>query len=200
MIGREPYPDCWHHCPFRAMGSEMAVWVETTDAGTAAEAFYRVEALFAANEEALSRFRPGSELSRLNALSGQWVPVSDLLWEVLILALGFGNLRVKSAGDTAVVPPVNEIPLPQTGDLTGEEALQAWQTYSTELEQTVRTMQDRETVYQQQLDGANQTILQLQDQINNTNSGRAYDNDDDRFEHEEHEHEENEHENEEHDD
>lgn len=113
---------------------------------------------------------------------------------ITILALGFGNFGVKSAADTAVTPPANEIPAPQTRDMTSEQALQAWQTYSTELEQTVHTMQDRESAYQQQLDAANQTILQLQDQMNNTNSVRAFVDDDDRYEHEEHEHEEYEHE------
>jgi len=69
------------------MGSEVTIWLETTDSGTAAAAFSQVEALFAANEQALSRFRPNSELSQLNARSGRWVYVSDLLWDVLTLAL-----------------------------------------------------------------------------------------------------------------
>lgn len=119
---------------------------------------------------------------------------------ITILALGFGNIRGGALADTAVGPATTEAPLlPQTKDLTGEEALQAWQTYSTELEQTVRTMQDREAAYQQQLDTANQTILQLQDQINSSSGNRSYD-DDDRDEHEEHEREEHDHEAEEHDD
>lgn len=114
---------------------------------------------------------------------------------ITILALGFGNLQAKSVEDTAVAP-ATEVTLPQTNGLTAEEALQAWQDYSAELEQTVRTMQDRDTVYQQQLDAANQTILQLQDQINSANNPPAYydDDDDDRYEHEEREHEEREHE------
>jgi hypothetical protein len=113
---------------------------------------------------------------------------------VTILALGFGNLQAKSAEDTAVAPAAAEVALPQTNGLAAEEALQAWQDYSTELEQTVRTMQDRDTAYQQQLDAANQTILQMQDQINSANNAPAYydDDDDDRYEHEEREHEEHE--------
>jgi thiamine biosynthesis lipoprotein len=69
------------------MGSEMAVWLETTGSGAADTAFVRVVALFAANEQALSRFRTDSELSKLNAHSGEWVAVSDLLWDVLALAI-----------------------------------------------------------------------------------------------------------------
>lgn len=107
-----------------------------------------------------------------------------------LLALGLGDLQAKSAGDTAVSPSAVEVQLPQTNSMANQEALQAWQTYSAELEQTVRTMQERETAYQQQLDAANQTILQLQDQINSTNSAPAYHGDDESYEHEEHEHEE----------
>jgi predicted nucleic acid-binding Zn-ribbon protein len=116
---------------------------------------------------------------------------------ITILALGFGNLQAKSADDTAVAPAAAEVSLPQTNGLTTEEALQAWQDYSVQLEQTVQTMQGRDAAYQQQLDAANQTIIQLQDQINSANSAPASS-----FfgEHEEHEHEEHEHEFGEHDD
>lgn len=115
---------------------------------------------------------------------------------ITLLALGFGNLQAKSAEDTAVAPAAVEVMLPETNGMTAAEALQAWQDYSTELEQTVLTMQDRDAAYQQQLDAANQTILQLQDQINSVNSAPATygDDDDDRYEHEEREHEEHEHE------
>jgi hypothetical protein len=107
---------------------------------------------------------------------------------ITILALGFGDLQARSTEDTAVAPSAAEISLPQTNNMSNEEALQAWQAYSAELEQTVRTMQDRDTAYQQQLDAANQTILQLQDQINGANSAPNFFGDN-RNEHEEHEHE-----------
>lgn len=86
------YPGNWHQHAFRAMGCEMAVWLETADSNAAASALAQVEALFAANEQALSRFRPDSELSQLNACSGQWVVVSDLMWDVLTLALGMAAI------------------------------------------------------------------------------------------------------------
>ncbi|MBK8986347.1 MAG: hypothetical protein IPM39_09740 [Chloroflexi bacterium] len=122
---------------------------------------------------------------------------------ITLLALGFGNLRA-AGGSTTAVPTTTisttttDLPLPETGSLTNEEALQAWQEYSVQLEQTVRTMQERETVYQAQLDAANQTILQLQNDINsaNANSAPAFTGGDDNGEHEEHE----EHEHEEYDD
>jgi thiamine biosynthesis lipoprotein len=87
MNATDTLPESWHRNTFRAMGSEMAVWLETDDADTAAAALAQVKALFEKNEQALSRFRPDSELSQLNACSGQWVAVSDLLWQVLSLAL-----------------------------------------------------------------------------------------------------------------
>ncbi len=73
------------------MGCQMAVWLETEPEAVAV-AFAEVESLFATYEQALSRFRPDSELSRLNGRNGQWVVVSDLLWDVLTLALGMAAI------------------------------------------------------------------------------------------------------------
>ena len=76
-------------CPthtFRAMGCQIDLWLETDEA-TAVSAFAAVVQLFAENERLLSRFLPTSELSQLNGRAGQWVPVSDLLWNVLEEAL-----------------------------------------------------------------------------------------------------------------
>lgn len=133
---------------------------------------------------------------------------------ITMLALGFGNVSSLFGNDATAVPETaapaaaNDMPLPETSSLSNEEALQAWQQYSAELEQTVNTMQDRENTYQAQLEAANQTILQLQDEINSANSAPAYSDDDDDYEeheyddddeHEEHEYDEHE-EHEEHDD
>lgn len=84
---------------------------------------------------------------------------------ITILALGFGNIQAKSA-DTAVALTASQVALPQTDGMTPEQAVQAWQEYSAQLEQTVQTMQGRDAAYQQQLDAANQTIVQMQNQIN----------------------------------
>ena len=84
---------------------------------------------------------------------------------ITILVLGFRNLQAKS-DETEVVVPSAEVDAPQTKDLAADEALQAWQDYSIRLEQAVLTLQARDAAYRQQLDAANQTILQLQDQIN----------------------------------
>ncbi len=69
------------------MGSHIALWLDTADSAAAANAFAQAEALFETNEQALSRFRPDSELSRFNARSGEWVIVSDLLWQQITLAV-----------------------------------------------------------------------------------------------------------------
>ena len=68
------------------MGSQIDLWLDATYEEAEA-AFADVEKLFARVEEALSRFKPESELSQLNARPGKWVRVSPLLWEVLNLAL-----------------------------------------------------------------------------------------------------------------
>ncbi|MBK8986345.1 MAG: FAD:protein FMN transferase [Chloroflexi bacterium] len=84
-------PATWQTHQFWAMGCQMAVWLEA-EPDVAAQAFADVAALFAAHEQTLSRFRPDSELSRLNGRSGQWVVVADVLWDVLTLALGMAAL------------------------------------------------------------------------------------------------------------
>jgi thiamine biosynthesis lipoprotein len=69
------------------MGSQIALWLDTPDRQAAATAFAETQALFARNESALSRFRPHSELMQLNGRTTQWVPVSDLLWREITLAV-----------------------------------------------------------------------------------------------------------------
>ena len=62
---------------FKAMGSDVEVWLETSANGIAL-----LEALpgrFEALEDRLSRFRPHSELMQFNARSGDTVPVSETL-------------------------------------------------------------------------------------------------------------------------
>jgi FAD:protein FMN transferase len=69
---------------FAAMGTEVLV---LAPADRAAEASKTVEGLFARWESTLSRFRPDSELARLNARAGVPSRVSDLLLGVLAAAL-----------------------------------------------------------------------------------------------------------------
>ncbi len=103
---------------------------------------------------------------------------------ITILALGSGGLKAKSDADLPEVP-TSEAALLQTNGSPSEETLQAWQEYSAQLEQTVRILQQRDAAYQQQLETANSTILQLQQQINNISAPRFFE------EHEEDEHREN---------
>jgi thiamine biosynthesis lipoprotein len=86
-MNQQPHPTTWQAHSFRAMGSQIMFWLDSGDAAQAATAFAQAEALFVRNERALSRFRPDSELMQLNARSGQWVTVSDLLWREVTLAL-----------------------------------------------------------------------------------------------------------------
>lgn len=73
----------WHRHDFNAMGSEMSVWLEYEEKAIAEGLLRQVEGLFAAAEQRLTRFATTSELSQLNACSGQWRAVSNLLWAVL---------------------------------------------------------------------------------------------------------------------
>jgi thiamine biosynthesis lipoprotein len=69
---------------FEALGTHCAVGVEDPAAGTVALA--EVTAQVAACDEACSRFRADSDLSRLNAGAGRPVPVSDRLLDDLAVA------------------------------------------------------------------------------------------------------------------
>jgi thiamine biosynthesis lipoprotein len=66
---------------FRAMGSRInAIW---DSPAPPPQAWHNLPTTFERWEDRLSRFRPNSELSRLNASEGQTVVVSEMLLEVL---------------------------------------------------------------------------------------------------------------------
>ncbi|HYO88667.1 MAG TPA: FAD:protein FMN transferase [Candidatus Limnocylindrales bacterium] len=62
---------------FRAMGCQVNLWLETD--AEAAPLLNKAAARIADIEASLSRFRPESELSRLNARLNTWTPVSETL-------------------------------------------------------------------------------------------------------------------------
>jgi thiamine biosynthesis lipoprotein len=64
---------------FRAMGCRVEIKLETTVSGEAI--LTTMPERFEALEDQLSRFRPHSELMRFNAMAGEWVTLSDALFE-----------------------------------------------------------------------------------------------------------------------
>ena len=66
---------------FHAMGSRMLALLDA-DSGNAEQALESVPAWFEEWEQVLSRFRPGSELDRLNRSNGLPMAVSQAFWEV----------------------------------------------------------------------------------------------------------------------
>jgi len=76
-----------HTYRFRAMNTDVAAWL-WTDSPLAPARLREVQTFFGQVEAELSRFRPDSGLSRLNAAAGKGAqPVSPLLGTVLALAL-----------------------------------------------------------------------------------------------------------------
>lgn len=64
---------------FRAMGCQVEIKLETRTGG---ESILRqMPARFEALEDRRSRFRPHSELMRLNAHANEWVTVSEVLFD-----------------------------------------------------------------------------------------------------------------------
>jgi len=74
-----------HKVEFRAMGTTIMVALECRESENAI--LQQVPAWFEYWEDSLSRFRPDSELLRLNRANGQWRTVSPTLWDVLRLSL-----------------------------------------------------------------------------------------------------------------
>jgi thiamine biosynthesis lipoprotein len=70
------------HVAFRAMGCAVRAEVASPDPWAQAP-LDQVASLFETWEAKLTRFRPDSELSQLNARAGEAVPVSPVLWEVI---------------------------------------------------------------------------------------------------------------------
>ena len=75
-----------HRLSFRAMGGEMLAILED-EMDSSPSILDEVPIWFEGWEQALSRFRPTSELSRLNQTFDQSVEVSDTLWDVFQYAL-----------------------------------------------------------------------------------------------------------------
>jgi thiamine biosynthesis lipoprotein len=70
-----------HRLPFRAMGGDMLAILEA-ETDSPPSILEEVPKWFEGWEQVLSRFRPDSELSRLNRTFDQPVEVSDTLWDV----------------------------------------------------------------------------------------------------------------------
>ncbi|MEZ4645107.1 MAG: FAD:protein FMN transferase [Chloroflexota bacterium] len=81
------YPEQWHTHSFRAMGCQMAVWLELDNENKANALLKEAEAIFRRAESRLSRFDASSELSQLNARPGAWTLVSEIMWAVVTRAL-----------------------------------------------------------------------------------------------------------------
>lgn len=118
----------------------------------------------------------------MNRLKGILI-AGTLTGFILIAVIVLEVRRANSAGVQAISPDITGQNQPTVG-LTGDEAVQAWQAYSRELENTVRVLQERDAQYRAELDAANTTIIQLQDQINSGNQLAGFRGHE---EHEEHE-------------
>ena len=87
---------------FRAMGCEVTLCLADAGTRSAEPSLAVARAMFEAAEARLSRFRPDSELSQLNARSGQAVAVSPLLWQAVSLALA-GARRTGGLYDPTII-------------------------------------------------------------------------------------------------
>lgn len=77
---------------FRAMGTDVSVDIVTDDRELAEKSIAEVKNIFAQNEKIFSRFRPDSELAKINEAIGHAVSVSPGMLAVLKLCLKFNGL------------------------------------------------------------------------------------------------------------
>jgi FAD:protein FMN transferase len=89
-----------HH--FRAMGTDVALWLWNSSEQRALNALLAAESFFAQTEARLSRFRPDSELSRLNRAAGKPFAASPVLFDLVAEALAWRN-RTGGIFDPAVL-------------------------------------------------------------------------------------------------
>ncbi len=72
---------------FRAMGTDVSLWLWNSNEQRANNAFDAVQRFFVETERKLSRFLPGSELSQLNRAAGHPFTASRLLFDLVSQAL-----------------------------------------------------------------------------------------------------------------
>ncbi len=89
-----------HH--FRAMGTDVALWLWNSSEQRAQNALLAAESFFAQTEARLSRFRPDSELSRLNRAAGKPFAASPVLFDLVAEALAWRD-RTGGIFDPAVL-------------------------------------------------------------------------------------------------
>ncbi len=79
---------------FRAMGTTVSadIVLEKTKEDSARKAFREIRTIFEKNEKIFSRFRPDSELSKINQNLGKEIRVSPEMLEVLELCLKFNKI------------------------------------------------------------------------------------------------------------
>ncbi len=114
VTAQSPTPEIHVHT-FRAMGSQITIWLELDDAQRAYALLAEAETLFTQNEAILTRFDERSELMQLNAQPETWVPVSLTLWNVIEKALKMAA-HTQGAFDPTVLTALQAAGYTQTFD------------------------------------------------------------------------------------
>jgi len=113
-----PQPSNWHSLPWRAMGTDITLWLETDDAAEASSAFNQAKELFHQHETIFSRFQDASELSQLNRRGGKWTAVTTLFWEVLLQALAMAKMT-NGRFDPTMLNALEQLGYDRSFDLLG---------------------------------------------------------------------------------
>lgn len=118
-----------HVHTFRAMGSQITIWLELDDGHRAYALLAEAETLFTQNEAILTRFDDRSELMQLNAQPEKWVPVSLTLWNAIEKALKMSAFT-KGAFDPTILAALQAAGYTETFEQGMSNTLEATETPS----------------------------------------------------------------------
>ena len=111
-------PELMGRQQFFAMNTEIQVLTLDWDQGELLEG---AEEVFHGIEQRFSRFRPSSELSRLNAQAGEEVAVSPQMFRLLELSLEF-HRRSEGTFDPAILPSLQTAGYDRSFELVARES------------------------------------------------------------------------------
>ncbi len=80
-----------HTLQFKGMGSQIKVWLQHDNEARAHQLLRQTVRLFSLAETRFSRFISYSELTELNNRSGEWIQVSDQMFEIICRAIALAH-------------------------------------------------------------------------------------------------------------
>lgn len=106
-------------------------------------------------------------MNRMKGILAAGTLTGVIVLTILVFGFGSTNAQSQEAATTQDIV-VQPVVMPDNSEtaVTNSAELQSLQDYNQQLEAALQVMQEREAVYQAQIEQANRTVLELQDQLN----------------------------------